>query len=38
MSDESTRAQDRTEGGHRAQEEEAPDRTWRNLVRLAKRC
>ena len=36
MSDESTRAQDRTEGGHRAQEEEAPDRTWRNLVRSAR--
>ena len=33
MSDESTGAQDRTEAGRRPQEEEAPDRTRRDLVR-----
>ena len=33
MSDESTRAQGRTESGHRPQDEEAPDRRWRDLAR-----
>lgn len=33
MGDESTRAQDRTEGRHRPQDEGASDRTWRDLAR-----
>ena len=33
MSDESTRALDRTEGGHQSQDEKTSERAWRNLTR-----